>query len=284
MPLVVAEDRLFAAPGEGNRPSQLPGGQREKVLDREVLAAAERAADRRVADDDLLLQQAEDLGDLAAILVQPLAGGLDHHAAGIVYVGDARLRLQERVLLPARLELAVDDDVSRPQRRGRVAFADARVLEQIRAVRGMDHRRIGCERRRRVEHRRQILVRDPHEPRAGFGGLVRLGHDERDAVADEAHDVTTEDGLVRLDQAVSVARHVGRREHGDDAGHGHRPGGIDRPDARVRPPRGNDREPQHAGTDEVARVACRARHLAERVGPGWGRADHAFNTASRILR
>ncbi len=80
MALVVADDRFLAAPDERDRAAQLPRGEREQMLDREVFASTERPADGGVADDHLLFGQLEHRGDLAAVLVQPLPGRLDDHA------------------------------------------------------------------------------------------------------------------------------------------------------------------------------------------------------------
>src|SRR3712207_3102079 len=56
---VVGEDRLLAPQDDGAGPRQLPGGERQDVLDGEVLAPAEGAADGGVADHDLLFGQLE---------------------------------------------------------------------------------------------------------------------------------------------------------------------------------------------------------------------------------
>ncbi len=99
MAFVMADDRLFATPHDRRRPLEFPRRERDQRLDVEIFAAAERAADLRVADDDVFGIEREHLGDLAAIFVQPLSGGFDDQSI-VFIVGDSRIGLQIRVLLP----------------------------------------------------------------------------------------------------------------------------------------------------------------------------------------
>ena len=106
MALVVADDRLAAAPDRLHWTVdaallQPPGGQRQDDLHRHVLAAAERPADGRVAHDDLLLRQAQRVGDLLAVLVYPLAGHDHDDPPQRVDVAQPRFRLQVGMLLRA---------------------------------------------------------------------------------------------------------------------------------------------------------------------------------------
>ena len=208
MALVVADDRLLAAPDQRDGAAQLPRGEREQVLDREVLAPAERAADGGVAHDHLLFGQLEHRGELAAVLVQPLPRRLDDHALLLVHPGDASLGLEEGVLLPGGLELAFEDDVGLGEAARDVALADGDVQQQVRAALFVDQRRVGGQRGARIGHDGQVLVLDLDQLRAGLGGLLRLGDDERDLVAAEAHDLAAEDRLVGVDQAEGVIRNV----------------------------------------------------------------------------
>ncbi len=99
MAFVVPDDRLFTAPHDRRRPLELPRGERDQRLHVEIFAPAERAADLRIANDDLLGVECEHLGDLAAIFVQPLSGGFDDQPIAFV-VRDAGVGLQIGVLLP----------------------------------------------------------------------------------------------------------------------------------------------------------------------------------------
>src|SRR5262252_7482255 len=103
------------------------------MLDREVLAAAERPADGGVANDDLLFGELEHGGELAAILVQPLPCRLDDHTLLRINPGDASFGLEEGVLLPRGLEVAFEDDVGLGEATRDVALANGDVQQQIRA-------------------------------------------------------------------------------------------------------------------------------------------------------
>ena len=166
MALVVADDRLLAAPDQRDGAAQLPGGEREQMLDREVFAPTEGPADGGVAHDHLLFGQLEHRGDLAAVLVQPLPRRLDDHAALLVDIGDAGLGLQEGVLLPGGLELAFEDDVGLGEAARDVALADGDVQQQVRAELFVDQRRVGSQRGARIGHGGQVFVLDLDELRA----------------------------------------------------------------------------------------------------------------------
>ena len=86
--------------------------QRRVDLDRQVLAAAERAADAGEMDADLLLGQAEARRDLLAVDMQPLRRDVDVDAALAVRHGEPGLGAEERLILDAELVRALDDDVA----------------------------------------------------------------------------------------------------------------------------------------------------------------------------
>ena len=97
-------------------------------LHREVLAAAERAADAGQREPHLLRRQVEARGDLVAVDVQPLGGDVEVDAAVVVGHREAGLRAEERLVLHADLVLAGDDDVGG---RVRVAVVDADVAQDV---------------------------------------------------------------------------------------------------------------------------------------------------------
>ena len=100
--------------------------QRAVHLHREVLAAAERAADAGQVDAHLLGRQAEAGRDLVAVDVQPLRGDVDVDAALAVGHGEARLRAEERLILDADLVLAAHDDLARSHRDRRARITTER--------------------------------------------------------------------------------------------------------------------------------------------------------------
>ena len=83
-----------------------------------------------------------------------------------------------------------------------------------------------------------------------------------DPLADEAHDIVEDVGVVGIDQMILVrrrrvelARHVLPGEHGDHARHGHRLVALDRLDARMRMRRAQHFQMQRAVRGNVERVA-----------------------------
>ena len=110
-------------------------------LHREVLAAAERAADAGQREPHLLGRQAEARGDLVAVDVQPLRGDVEVDAAVAVGHREAGLGPEERLVLHADLVLAGDDDVGR---RLGVAVADAHVAQHVAAPVQAGCRACGC--------------------------------------------------------------------------------------------------------------------------------------------
>ena len=113
-------------------------------LHRQVLAAAERAADARQRQPDLLRRQAEALGELVAVDVQPLGRDVEVDAALAVGHREPGLGAEERLVLHPDLVLAGDDDVG-----GRVGVAvvDADVAQDVAAE--VHARRVGRHRRAR---------------------------------------------------------------------------------------------------------------------------------------
>ena len=253
VPLVMAEDGLLAAPDDLHRALQLPGGQRQDDLHRDILTPAESAADGRVEDAHLLLRQAERVRHLMALLVRPLPAREHGDAPLLVEEGQPRLRLEVGMLLPRNLVVRLDDDVGLGEGGLHVAAADTVPRDEVpledqfrmdgdRRVGRVEVRGFGLERLARIVDDRQVLEGDLEPLHALFGGGLRLRDDGGDLIADEAHDVGTrsiaagaaEDGLVGVLQAVLVDRHVGGGEDGDDAGDGQRLLRLDAQDAGVR--------------------------------------------------
>src|SRR5439155_13903584 len=73
--------------------------QRAVDLHRQVLAAAERAADACEMDTHLFWLQVQTRRDLVAIHMQPLRRDVDVHATLAVRYGKPRLRPEERLVL-----------------------------------------------------------------------------------------------------------------------------------------------------------------------------------------
>ena len=153
MAVHVADERLLAAVDHLHRP---PGAQREQArvdLHRDVLAAAERAADAAEHEPDLLGRERQARRDLVAVDVQPLGGDVEVDAAGAVGDGQAGLRAEERLVLHPDLVGALDHDVGLGRR---LAVLDHDGAQQVAAL--VERRRVRRHRALRVAERLQHLV------------------------------------------------------------------------------------------------------------------------------
>src|SRR3954453_5642785 len=92
-------------------------GRGHHALDRDLQLAAEAAADRRRDDADLLARQVEHLRQLLARLERRLLRRAHDHDAVLVDVRQRGERLEVRVILALRREVALDD-VRRARERG----------------------------------------------------------------------------------------------------------------------------------------------------------------------
>ena len=280
VPVDVADERLLAVVDHLHRAARAQREHRRVDLHREVLAAAERAADAGEVDPHLLGREAEAGRDLVAVDVQPLRRDVDVDAALAVRDRDARLRAEERLVLLADLVDAGDRDV---RRRVRVAAPDDERADDVRprvvAVAVPHRRAVRMERLRLgralgVDDRLERLVLDAHGRGRAPRLLRLLGGDDRDRLAEVAHAVDREHGLVgELEPVRLLAGDVLVREHGVDAGHRDRLGDVDRDDPRVRVRAADGVAPEHPGGVQVARVRELARDLRDRVAalPCWRR-------------
>jgi hypothetical protein len=101
-----------------------------------------------------------------------------------------------------------------------------------------------------------------------------LGGDERDRLAEVAHPVDREHGLVRELEPVALgARDVGVRQQGVYARHRERLGNVDLENPRMRVRAADGVAPEHPCREEVARVRELARDLRNRVDAPDGLAD-----------
>ena len=249
-------------------------------LHREVLAAAERAADAGEVDAHHLGREAEARRDLVAIDVQPLGRNVDVDAALTVGHREARFRAEERLVLDADVVHAAHAHVTLGIR---VAVADDHVPHHVRprivAVAVRHRRAIGMKRRllRRALHLRyrlEQLVLDADRGSRTPRLLRLLGGDERHRLAVIADAVGGEHRLVGELEAVRLlAWHVGVREHGVHTGHPQGGGDVELDDLRVRMRAANGDAPEHPGRVQVARVLEFAGHLRRRVVPGAAVAD-----------
>ncbi len=272
MAVDVAEERLVAAVDHLHRPA---GAQREHArvdLHRDVLAAAERAADAAEREPHALGRQAEAGGDLVAVDVQPLRRDVQIDAAVAVRHRQPGLRAQERLVLHADLVGALDDDVG-IRRRG-VAVLDHDRAQEVAAV--VQRRRIRRHRPLGVGHGFEHLVVDRDRGGRPARGLRVVGGDDRDRLALVADVAPGEHRLVGELEPVRLAPgHVLVREHGVDALQRERARGVERDDPSARVRAAQRRAPQHPVAAHVRGVLELAAHLRHAVGARRARPDHA---------
>ncbi len=268
----MAGERLRAVVDHLHRPVRVEREQRGVDLHREVLPAAERAADSRQVDAHLLDREPEARRDLVAVDVEPLRCHVDVDAALAVRDREARLGAEERLILDAELVDALDDDV--PGRVG-IAVADHHVPDDVRprivAVAVAHGRTIGVEwllleRALHVDDglERLVLHDDRFECAPGLFGV--LGRDDSDRLADVAHPVDRQHGLVgELEPVRLPTGDVRVRQDCVDAGLGERWRDVEGHDPRVRVRAAKRVAPEHPRRREVARVRELAPHLRDGV-------------------
>ena len=231
----VAEKRLVARVDHLHRPPRAQGEHGAVDLHREVLAAAEGAADAGKVDPNLLGLEAEARRDLVPVDVEPLRGDVDVDAPLPVRDGEARLGTEEGLVLDAELVVPLDGHVAPGVR---VPAPDDDVADDVRArvvaVPVPIGRTLGVQRRLlegalHVHHGLERLVLDD-DPCRGSPRLLRLlGGDERDRLAVEAHALGGEHGLVgELEPVGLAAGDVGLRQNGVHSRHGHGGRHVDR--------------------------------------------------------
>ena len=241
-------------------------------LHREVLAAAERAADAAEHELHALRREREALGELVAVDVQPLGRDVQHDAALAVGHRETRLRPEEGLVLHPDLVAPADDDVG-----GRVGLA---VLDHAPCA-------AGC---------RPRAARGAPGAIAASGSVTGSSTSYATAIASAARRAVSgwsaatiatgsplkrtsgcgEHGLVGVLEPVRLAAgHVGVGEDGVDARHRGRGGGVERADAGARVRAAQRRAPEHPVGAEVGRVGELAAHLRDAVGAQRAVADPA---------
>ena len=286
VPVHVAEERLLAVVGHLDR---LAGVHREHAgvhVHRQVLAAAEGAADAGEREPHLLGRQAEARHICCWSTCSHWVDDVEVDAAVLGRHREAGLGAEEGLVLHADLVLAGDDDVRLRASRPDVALAHLEVPDQV-AVRSQ-HRRLAAElhdrRRLRVQRlggtpvavaergpgvgdRLQHVVVDDDPGRCPARGLGVVGGHERHRLALVEHDILREHGLVgELQPVAQLARHVVGGQHGVDARDSERPADVERADAGVRVRAAQRDAPQHVVHPEVAAVGELAGDLQRAVG------------------
>ena len=254
------EHVLMAVVDDLHRPAALEREQRAVAREqgRELLLAAERAADRRLADADLLERQPERGHELRADVVRALQAALDQHAAVRLRRADHALRLDVELLLVAGLVGALDHVRRRGERALRVALHD-----RLRGER-MQPRAPGAVPRDDLvqrQHRGQGVDLRLHVRRRLAGEPARRRGNQRQRLAAVLDGVVCEERHVEAEHVHEVlARDVGRRHDADGAPVER---GIKRQAAQApaRDGRAHDEAVPRAGRGQVVDVAARAPDL-----------------------
>jgi hypothetical protein len=283
----VAEKGLEAVVDDLDRLARAQCQEAGVDLHRQVLAAAERAADAGERHPDLVLGQAEDGRDLAEVRVQPLGGDVEVHAAVLGRDREAGLRAEERLVLHAEGVLALDDEVRafpsgcHVAANDRLAVQDVRVrdvAEVVVVAALVDEDRVRRGRGQLVGDDREFTVLDLDLGGCAARGLRVVGGHDRDRLAVVADLAVREHRGVLDLQAVVL--HVGRqvvvRHDGVDAGRREGLAGVDGDDLGVRDRGTQDLAPQHVLVPHVGGVRELAGDLEDAVRAEGGLADAAL--------
>ena len=215
MPLGRRHHRFGSGVRDAHRPAQLPRGQREVGLHRQIELAPEPAADRGRLDPDSALGQTQDRLELDAIHVW----GLRRHLH-LDPVADAfrvpGLGLDVRVLDEAGLEDALDLDLRRRERVVQVAAAHVAADQDVPLACVVDPRRVGGQRVVHRHHGRQLVPGHRERRQVQRRHRRGLADDHRDRLAAEPHLLFGEHRLIGRggDHAEAVAAaDVGCRQH-----------------------------------------------------------------------
>lgn len=215
--------------------------------------------------------------------MQPLTRRLDDEAPPLVDKRDPGIGLQIGVFLPSRAEAAFEDDVRARECGRRISLANPLMQQHIVAF-GMHAWRAGAHRLARIRYALKIVICDVNERCSLRGGRGRARRDERDAISGMAHDVVTQDRLVRFDETVAVERHVARRKDRDDVRYRECCERVDRENARVRAAREDGPEVEHARANQIGGIACRTGYLRERIRPRVRCTDVTHGASGSCLR
>ncbi len=251
-----ADELLLASELPFHRSAGLERREHAQILGDHLLLAAESAADALGEDVNVARAQTEQMAKLLLRDERRLRTGADMKPSVIASPGNRSVRLEVNVLnagggighLVHRIrgceairyaaDLAVDVDIDVPLLRPALVVQDGGI------------RRHGGD---RIEDGGQDLVGDIKQPAGGLGGSLGLSDDRGDPLADEAHHVVENVGVVWIDQMVLVGRRAvepaGNVLPGEDLDHArHRHGLVaaDGKDARMRMRRAQHLEVQSA--------------------------------------
>ncbi len=261
MAVDVADERLLTVVDDLHGTVRVQSEQCAVDLHREVLAAAERAADTREVNTHLLGLQVQARRDLVAIDVQPLRCDVDVDAALAIRHRKPRLRPEERLVLDPDLvdtgdgHVAVGLGIPVPDEE-RAHDVRARIVPVAVAHRGaVGVERLLLRRPLRVDDRLEWLVLDAN-PLGRAARLLRMfrGY-ERNRFSEVTHALVGEHRLVlELEPVALLTGNIFLRQHCVHAGHTDRPRDVDRRDARMGVRTAHRVAPEHPCRLQVAGI------------------------------
>ncbi len=261
-----------------DRPPGFQRRQHAEILGQHLLLAAETAAHSLGEHMDVACGQAEDMREFLLGDERRLRAGADVDAPVRVAPGDRAVRLEMDVLHAGGGIGVVMHHIGGGEPVRRVAHLAVDVGIDVAVLRNpllVQDRRIRPHRRLRIEHRRQYFVLHVEQPAGRLRRRLGLGDDGRDPLTDESDDVVEHIGVVRIDEmvlvggaAVEAPRHVFPGEDRDHPRHPRRLFTADADDPRMGVRRAQHLEVQHAGDNDIHRVAGLPGHdrLGERIG------------------
>ena len=268
----VPEERLLAVVGHLHGTARCAARASRVDLHREVLPAAERAADPGEGHPDLVFGQVEAGRDLFEIRVQPLRRHVQFDAAVRARIREPGLGAEERLVLHADLVFAGDLHVGQGAHGRIVRGAAAHRLMAHEVAAGIDVRAGRVEQRAaQVGDRFEDFVLDDDRLDRAARGLRVVGGDDRDRLAVVAHLVDGQDGMVVRDQAVVLAAgNVLVRQHRVHAGQRERGCDVDPLDQRpgMRAAQGRAEQHPRRRSGRTRRRRCRALSRCRRVAAG----------------
>lgn len=268
--------RFRPAVNHAHRAAQMPGGNGDEGLDRQIELGAETAADSRRHNPDRLRRNSKDRSHIVAIHVGRLRAGGDLDAiAGAD--GVACLRLDIGVLDEAGVKAALGDYVRAHQGHLDIAANDPAACKDIARAIGMQDAGAGGE--RRVDRGQRWPLVPTHGKRGEVERRHRIGFSDyqSDRFALETRLLHGKHRLVDSDRNDSEripARHVGSCENADNSRVGRDPS-LDIAELKLG---AVARRTDHPRNERVRRMAVRAEQvgavdLAHAVEAGNASAD-----------
>ena len=231
---------------EFDRAAQMPAdGGRRHLVTIDVDFDPERTADVFAHHADLVLLQAEMQRKQVLHHVRRLRALVDRKPAiALVPIRHQGPRFQRDTRMAREPELRLDHLIGRRQRRIHLPGVDPAFPREVRAQLRMHQRRCGIECVFDIDQRRQGRVVDLDQLQRILRHGAAVGHHHDNRLPLPTHPADGEGMLRRRFQAdqmrqrtypgAAQRRHLRPGQHGYDAGHGARGGGVDRHDFRMR--------------------------------------------------